>query len=126
MAYPSKLHNVFFGWVNSFTEFVVMIFLTVIHKKIVMAKKASIMCSAAGNPKLLPSFCQFLQATCFAHAHAMRWFQTSGMICSLPKPERARDLLRTISLGLLMSMAPHRFLAVDIDLAHSVGLQSLI
>jgi hypothetical protein len=45
-------------------------------------KKASIMCLAASNPKLLPSFCQFLQATCFAHAHAhaMRWFQTSGMI----------------------------------------------
>ena len=31
-------------------------------------------------PKLLPSFCQFLQATCFAHAYAMRWFQTSSLI----------------------------------------------
>jgi len=49
-----------------------MIFLIVVQKKIGMAKKkASIMCPAAGNPKLLPSFCQFLQATCFAHAHAM-------------------------------------------------------
>ena len=38
------------------------------------------MCPAVGNPKLLPSFCQFLQATCFAHAHAMRWFQTSSLI----------------------------------------------